>query len=174
MRSFTGLIFLYPYPDKIFAFIVTAIIVVIIGLPVYDSYRLINRKMNERTKTIFHRILKIAGICLFVIFFSELTVSLITMHNVNRQLGFNYATPDTPQGEQFLITRVVPGKTMGKAGLKRDDVVQMWSTDQLYKLLVNNLGKEVEFSVLRDDREIAIRVKVPEMDLPLRRVLFLF
>jgi hypothetical protein len=88
MISFTGLIFLYPYPDKIFAFIVTAIIVVIIGLPVYDSYRLINRKMNERTKTVFHRVLKIVGTCLFALLFSELTVSLITMHNVNKQLVY--------------------------------------------------------------------------------------
>ncbi len=174
MISFTGLIFLYPYPYKIFAFIVTAIIVIIIGLPFYGIYRLTIRKMNERTKTIFHRVLKIAGICLFAIFFSELTVSLITIHHVNKQLGFNYATPETPEGEPFLITRVVPGKTMDEAGLKKDDIVQMWNTCHLYRLLINNQGKEVSFLVLRDKKEITIRVRVPEMELPLRRVVVLF
>ena len=130
--------------------------------------------MDLSIRMIFHRGFKIAGICLFLIFFSELTVSLITMHHVNKQLGFNYATPDTPEGEPFLITRVVPGKTMDKGGLKRNDEVQMWSTNHLYKLLINNQGNEVTFSVLRDDKEITIRVIVPEMDLPLRRVSFLF
>ena len=62
---------------------------------------------------------------------------------------------------------------MDKAGLKQNDVVQMWNTCHLYKLLINNQGKEVEFSVVRDSKKIIIRVKVPEMELPLRRVLFL-
>jgi len=63
---------------------------------------------------------------------------------------------------------------MDKAGLKQDDVVQMWNTNHLYKLLINNQGKEVSFIVLRDKKKITIRVKVPEMDLPLRRVSHLF
>ena len=173
MISFTGLILLYPYSYKIFAFIVTAIIVIMIGLPVYGIYRLIIRKMSERSINIFHGVLKVAGICLFVIFFSELTVSLITIHQVNKQLGFNYATPETPEGEPFLITRIIPGKTMDKAGLRKDDIVKMWSTSHLYTLLINNQGKEVSFLVLRDKKEITIRVRVPELELPLRRVSFL-
>lgn len=174
MTSFTGLILLYPYPYKIFSFIVFAVIFIIIGLPVYGIYRLIIRKMNERTKTIFHRSLKITGICLLVLFFAEGTVTLITIHHVNRQLGFSYATPDGPEGEPFLITRVVPGKIMDKAGLMRNDEVQMWSTGQLYKLLIGSQGKVAEFSVLRDKKEVTITVKVPEMELPLRSVVVLF
>jgi hypothetical protein len=174
MISFNGLIFLYPYSYKIFAFIVTAIIVSMIGLPVYGIYRLIILKMSKRSINIFHRVLKVAGICLFVIFFSELTVSLITIHQVNEQLGFNYATPETSEGEPFLITRVVPGKTMDKACLKQNDVVQMWNTGDLYRLLMNNNGKSVSFQVIRGTTIITIRVKVPVMKLPLRRVALVF
>jgi len=50
----------------------------------------------------------------------------------------------------------------------------MWNTNHLYKLLINNQGKEVTFLVNRDEREIIIRVMVPEMYLPLRRVVFFF
>ena len=62
---------------------------------------------------------------------------------------------------------------MDKAGLKKDDIVQMWNTCHLYSLLVNNQGKEVSFSVIRYEKEIIIRVMVPEMDLPLRKLSFL-
>jgi len=68
--------------------------------------------MNQGTTNIFNGFLKIAGIAILVIFFTETTIDLITIHHVNKQLGFAYATPDTPEGELFLITKVVPGKTM--------------------------------------------------------------
>jgi len=100
----------------------------------------------------------------------EGTLSLITMHQVNRQLGFNYATPETREGELFIITRVDKGKTMDRSGLKRNDEVQMWNTGDLYRLLMNNQGKTVSFQVVRDKAKINIYVKVPWMKLPLRRV----
>ena len=103
------------------------------------------------------------------IFLEELTVSLITEHQVNKQLGFNYATPDTPEGEIFEITRVDIGKTMYKSGLRIYDRVQMNSTFDLYKLLIENQGKDVNFLILREDKKIMIYVKVPEMILPLRK-----
>jgi hypothetical protein len=104
MYSFIKLILLYPYPYKTFAVIVAALIVTAIALPIYGIYKLIIRKMNERTKRVFHGFLKIAGISILVLFFAELTVSTITNHHVNKQLGFNYATPETPEGEFFEIT----------------------------------------------------------------------
>jgi hypothetical protein len=173
MYSFIKLILLYPYPYQTFAFIIVALVFIVIALPVCGIYKLIMRKMTERTSFIFNRILSIAGIYLLSLFFAEITVTLITQHQVNKQLGFNYATPETPEGEPFLITRVVPGKTMDEAGLKKDDIVQMWNTCHLYRLLINNQGKEVSFLVLRDKKEITIRVRVPEMELSLRRVSFL-
>jgi hypothetical protein len=69
----------------------------------------------------------------------------MTIHKVNKQTWFNYATPETPEGEPFSITKVVPGKAMDKAGLKRNDVVQMRNTSDLYRLLINNQGKEIIF-----------------------------
>jgi hypothetical protein len=152
----------------------TLLVVIALGLPLFGIYRLIIWKMNERTKTSFNRFLKIAGISVAVVFFAEITVTLITTHHVNKQLGFNYATPDTPEGEPFEIIRVDPGKTMEKAGLMRYDQVQMFSVSDLYRLLINNQGIEVSFSVLRDKKKIIIRVKVPYMELPLRNVSFLF
>ena len=153
---------------------IPAILVVIaLGLPLFGIYRLIIWKMDERTKTFFNRFLKIAGISVAVVFFAEITVTLITTHHVNKQLGFNYATPDTPEGEFFEIIRVDPGKTMEKSGLMHSDQVQMFSVSDLYRLLINNQGKEVSFSVLRDKKKIIIRVKVPYMELPLRNVSFL-
>jgi hypothetical protein len=145
-----------------------------IALLFYLVYRLVIWKMSAGIKEVFNRFLVLTGTIFLVLFFSEITLTLITQHHVNRQLGFNYATPETPEGELFEIIRVDPGKTMDKAGLKQNDVVQMWNTNHLYKLLINNQGKEVSFIVLRDKKKIIIRVKVPEMDLPLRRVSFLF
>jgi hypothetical protein len=172
--SFTGLIHLYPYHSREFSIFAAALFIIVIVLPVYGVYRLIIWKMKERSVSVFNTILTITGICLMTLFFAEITLILITQHQVNRQLGFNYATPETPEGELFEIIRVDPGKTMDKAGLKQFDVVQMWNTSHLYKLLINNQGKEVTFSVIRDEKEIIIRVMVPEMYLPLRKVVFLF
>lgn len=170
MFSDINLILPYPYPYKTFAVIFGAIVLIIIGLPIYGIYRLIIRRMTEREKEIFHRVLIVTGICLFVIFFAEGTLALITQHQVNKQLGFKDATPETPEGEPFLITRVDPGGVMAKAGLKPEDQVLMNSTSKLYKLLIKNQGREVEFMVLRDNKEITIRVKVPELELPLKKL----
>ncbi len=174
MCSFLNLILLYPYPYQTFTRIFGLLIIIIVGVPIYCIYMRIVRKMTEGAKAKFHRILKIIGICILVFFFAELTITLITQHQVNKQLGFNYATPETPEGELFLITRVVPGKVMHKAGLKKGDRVQMWSTSHLYRLLIENQGNEAEFSVLRDNKKIIVRVKVPEMELPVRKATIFF
>lgn len=174
MFSNIHLIPLYPYPYKTFAVIVSALVITAIALPIYGIYKLIIRRMTERTKAVFHRVLKIIGIFLLVIFIAEMTVSSITTHQVNKQLGFYDATPETPEGEFFIITKVIPGGVMAKAGLKPDDRILMQAVGHLYRLLINNQGKVVTFLILRDNNEVTIRVKVPEMELPLRRVTFLF
>jgi hypothetical protein len=172
--SCTGLIHLYPYHSREFSFFAAVLFVIVIVMPVYGVYRLIIWKMNNRTLLIFNRILTISGTCLMALFYLEITISLITQHQVNKQMGFNYATPETPEGEFFEITKVVPGGTMDKAGLKPDDRVLMNSTNKLYRLLIMNQGGEAEFIILRNEEEITIRVKVPVMKLPLKRVGFLF
>lgn len=174
MYIFLNSFILYPYPYKTFAFLVFMIMIVVVGLPVYGIYRLIIWKMTENGKEIFNRFIWISGIGLFTIFFTEGILAMITQHQVNKQLGFSYATPDTPKGELFIITKVIPGKTMAKAGLRPEDQVLMNSTSKLYKLLIQDQGKVAEFKVLRDNNEINIKVKVPEMDLPLRRITFLY
>jgi hypothetical protein len=165
---------LYPYPYQKEAFFISFLILSIFGLVAYGLYKLITWKMGTRTKSTFQRFLVITGITLVVLFFIALTFSLITTFQVNKQLGFSYATPDTPEGELFEIQKVVPGKTMDKAGLKPLDQVQMRDTGDLYRLLIDNQGKEVEIPIKRDNQKMLIKVMVPEMDLPLARVSFLF
>jgi hypothetical protein len=167
-------IVLYPYPYKTFAAVLTMLMLIIVGLPVYGIYRLIIRKMTERGKAIFHKALKGAGICLLALFFVQLTLALITEHQVNMKLGFSYATPDIPEGEFFIITKVVPGGIMAKAGIKVGDRVLLDSTFKLYRILIRNQGREAEFMILRDEKEITIRVKVPEIELTLRKFVKLY
>ncbi len=167
-------ILLYPYPYQYAVVIFSCMILLIIGSAAYGIYRLITWKMNARVKTAFKGFLKIAGISILVLFFAEVTVSLITIHHVNKQLGFCHATPDTPEGEIFKIYKIVPGKTMDKAGLKPGDQIQMSAVKHLYRLLINNQGKEVVIAIRRDKKKIEIRVRVPELDVPLEGVSFLF
>ena len=131
-------------------------------------------KMSNKGKKVLSRVLKIAGISLLVIFFTEIAVSLITQQQINRQLGFSYATPETPEGELFIINRVVPGGTMAQSGLRPEDRVLLDGPGDLYRLLMDNQGSETEFKVLQDNEERTIIVNVPEMELPLRRLAFWF
>jgi len=174
MEASPVLILLYRYPYQIEVMFISLVILLIISSIAYGIYRLITWKMNVRVKTIFNSFLKIAGISIVVIFFAEVTLSIISIHHVNKQLGFSYATPDTPEGELFEISKVVPGKTMDNAGLKLGDQIQMHSTNDLYQLLTNNQGKEVLIPVLRNKKKLKIRVSVPELDVPLEGVSFLF
>ena len=149
--------------------IVFVVLVAVVAVPVYGIYRLIIWKMTEKAKETFHKILAISVSFLIVILFAWVTLELITEHQVNMQLGFRYATPDTPEGEFFIITKVVPGGVMDRAGLKAEDRILMNSVPKLYRLLISNQGGEAEFKILRDKKEITMRVNVPEMELPLKR-----
>lgn len=130
--------------------------------------------MGPLTRKTFHEILYWAAIITTILFFAEVTVSVVTIHQVNKQLGFRYATPETGEGEPFLITRVIEGQEMDNAGLRIGDQVQMSSTSDLYRLLINNQGKEVSFPVSRDNKQLMIRINVPELDVPLKRISLLF
>jgi len=174
MYSFLIAIPIYPYPYQHAAMFITVLAILLVGSATYGIYRLIIWKMNIRVKTIFHSFLKIVVILIVVLFLAEMTVSLITEHHVNTQIGFNCATPETPKGEIFLITKVVSGKIMDNAGIKPGDRVQMAAVSDLYRLLINNQGKEVAIAILRDNKEINIKVRVPKLDVPLASVSFLF
>lgn len=167
-------VLLYPYPYQYVAVIFSCLILLIFSSAAYGIYRLITWKMNVRVKTVFNSFLIVLGISILVLFFAEVIVSLITIHHVNKQLGFCHATPDTPEGELFEIYNIVPGKTMDKAGLKPGDQIQMSAVNQLYKLLINNQRKEVVIAIRRNKKKKEIRVSVPELDVPLADVSFLF
>lgn len=165
--------FLYPYPYQTFAFLVSTLLLMVFGLIGYWLIRLITWKMKEEAMDVFFRILVISGITVVVLLFASGTVSLITIMQVNKQLGFAYGTPDTPEGELFEISRVVDGKTMYMAGLKVGDQVQFDSVNDLYRLLVRNQGRSVGIPVRRNKRDITILIQVPELQVPLAGVSFL-
>jgi len=123
--------------------------------------------MEMMIKTRFNKILILLGIVFGVLFFTEIVIALITEHQVNQQLGFRYATPDTPEGELFIITRIDTGGIMELSGLQIEDQVRMFSTAELYKLIIDNQGKEILIPIERDKSEMNVRVQVPEMELSL-------
>jgi C-terminal processing protease CtpA/Prc len=130
--------------------------------------------MHPSIKNTLDSSLKIAGFSIVVLFFVEVTLSIITIFQVNEKLGFCYATPETSEGELFKITKIVTGGTMDRAGLKPGDQIQMIDVNDLYKLLLNNQGKEVTIDVVRNSKINRIRIKVPELDVPLAEISFLF
>jgi hypothetical protein len=168
------MILLYPYPHQIVSLILGAILVSAIGFPLYAIYKLITRRMDMTIKTRFNKILILLGIAFGVLFFTELVIALITEHQVNQQLGFRYATPDTPEGELFIITRIETGSIMDKSGLQVDDQIRMFSTADLYKLIIDNQGKEILIPIERDQSEMNIRVPIPEMELTLLKLTFTY
>jgi hypothetical protein len=87
MEKIASLILAYQWQTELL--LGTAVVVAIFGLVVYGLYRLIIWRMGTGTKAIFHRFLVLAGISLLVFLFLEMTVSLITIHQVSRQLGFH-------------------------------------------------------------------------------------
>jgi hypothetical protein len=58
-------------------------------------------------------------------------------------------------------------------GMIPEDEVQMNSVSDLYKLLINNQGKEVLVPILRDKKKMMITVRVPEMYVPLKDISFI-
>ena len=88
-------------------------------------------------------------------------------------MGFKYSTPESKEGEFFIIKYVEPGKAMDEAGLMIHDQLTLFSVNELYRLLIGNQCQEVSIIVRRKDEEHTIIIKVPEMELFLQRLSFL-
>jgi hypothetical protein len=136
-------------------------------------YFLITWKMKPIFRSVFNLLLTVSLFLAGVLFVFDKTTSLITISQVNHQLGFSYATPETPDGEIFEIQRVRKGKTMDKAGLKTWDRVLMNNVNDLYRLLIANQGKEIIIPVLRENEKLEINVIVPELNVPLAKLSFM-
>ena len=139
----------------------------------FGIYFLIIWKMKPNLRAKFKRLLMWLGILFCIFFFFDMTTSLITISQINNQLGFSYATPQTVEGEIFEIQRVKKGKAMDKAGLKPWDRVLMRSVNDLYRLLIDNQRKEIVIPILRENEKIEIKIKVPELNVPLAKVSFI-
>jgi hypothetical protein len=136
-----------------------------IGFILYAIYNLFIEPLKYQRKKVLKRLLVIAGILFTILFSTEITITLVKNHQVNKHMGFRTATPDTPDGELFIITRIVPGETMDLAGFQVNDQVPYRSVNDLYELLVNNQRKEVQIPIKRNQKELSIAVMVPEMEI---------
>lgn len=136
-------------------------------------YFLITWKMKPKVFSGFKRILSIVIFIAGVVFVFDMTTSLITIFQVNSQLGFTYATPETKDGEIFELQIIRKGKTMDKAGLKSFDRILMNNVNDFYRLLITNQGKTVTITVLRDNEKIEIPVYIPQLNVPLQHVSFI-
>jgi hypothetical protein len=155
---------LYPYPHQIFALVITTLILFILWIPVHAFYSWLKRRLTDDQVKKLKARLVIAAIALGIFLFAGGGITLVKIHQVNEALGFRYATPELPEGEPFLITRVEYGKAMHEAGLRENDRVQMGAVNDLYALLINNQRREVEFEVKREEEIMTIKLVVPEMD----------
>jgi hypothetical protein len=160
------MIILYPFPYQTFAVVVSGILLLVVVSIATIIYRLIVKRVSELFRKWINRVLLIGGITLGILLVSGLSLSLIKIHQVNHQLGFRYATPETPAGEIFIISKVEAGKTMESAGFRVDDQIQFSAVDDLYALLVNNQGSEVNIPVMRNSKPLMISISVPEMHIP--------
>lgn len=163
---------LYPYNYQLEAMLYSTIFLLLIFFIIYGLYRLVTWNMGPVTLVVFHKLLIAGSIAFVTFFFISITLTLITICQVNNQLGFGYATPDTPEGEIFEITRVEPGKIMDKAGLKALDRVLMYKVNDLYILLIEHQGDTAVFEIMREGEKVDIRVGVPELRLPLGKGAF--
>ncbi len=76
-------------------------------------------------------------------------------------------------GEPFLITKVIEGKAIHLAGLRKGDVIRFGSTRDLYKLIIHHQGKGITIPIARNGKEIDINLKVPEIRLMVVKFSFL-
>ena len=171
LYTYAELLCFYSYMLE--SFVLTGIILAIAGLIAYGIYRVIIWKMGDYFKRIFHRILMVIASLLIAFFFSDMIFSLISIHQINKQMGFSYATPDTPEGELFLIRKVTPGKIMDKSGVKAGDHVQLYAVNDLYRLFLENQNREVAIKVKRNKELIDITINVPNLDVPFKRMSFI-
>jgi hypothetical protein len=123
-------------------------------------------KMSKQIKKAFRSVILSAGILGLVLFFVTMAFCLITIMQINRQMGFSYATPETSEGELFIIQKVVHGKIMHEAGLQEYDRVLMPGPNNLYRRLIRNQGSEVLIPVSRDGEQLIIKVMAPELEIP--------
>jgi len=170
MEKILWLILRYPYPHQNISFFIGLVLFSVAGLLLWGLYWLITRKMGLRTKKFFKSTIITVGILGVVMFFVTIVICLITITQVNRQMGFSYATPDTPEGELFVIRKVVSGKTMHEAGLQKHDRVLMTGPGDLYGRIIHNQGSEVLIPVSRHGEPLIIKIMVPELEVPYARL----
>jgi hypothetical protein len=128
------------------------------------------KKLSASLQKIVRTTLIVIGITGFSFFMFQVGVAISIQGQVNRQLGFNFATPDTKDGEAFIITRVDSNMTMYRAGLKVNDTVRLAAVDYLYKMLMNNQGSEAVIPIRRGGKDIEVTVLVPEMIIRYREI----
>lgn len=84
---------------------------------------------------------------------------------IHKQLGFTHDTPYTQMGEILIIEDITTGGLMHKAGFKRNDRFKEISAEDLYRLIVFNQEKSIEFVIIRESEELKIPLYIPNLKL---------
>jgi hypothetical protein len=129
--------------------------------------------MKPKFRSGFNKFLVVIFFSASAVFLFDITMSLITIVQINHQIGFSYATPETPEGEIFEVLWLTEGKIMEKAGVKTFDRILMNNVNDFYRLIIDNQGKEIAIPIRRENREIEIKVLVPELNIPFGGVSFI-
>lgn len=152
---------LIMYSWKTEYFFLTLILLSPVILLTWLILHLVKKYAGDRFKGIFHYSLIITGTVAGLLFILYMTIVLTFQHQVNVQMGFNYGTPDTPEGELFVITRIDNGLPMNEAGLNEDDIIRTSAVSDLYTMIYKNQGKEIIVPIKRNGSDLNIPVKVP-------------
>jgi hypothetical protein len=107
------------------------------------------------------------GILAFIMFFVlvQVTIALIIQAQVDRHMGFAYATPEGIGGEFFVLVEIQSGSVMAKAGLAVGDTLGFHAVDSFYRLLIENRGNTVYIPIRLGETIKEYPLQVPEMNL---------
>ncbi|MBN1340524.1 MAG: hypothetical protein JXA03_14440 [Bacteroidales bacterium] len=154
--------------------LVMLVIFGILAVVIYLPLNYLFKKLSASLQKIARTTLIIIGITGFSFFMFQVGFAILIQGQVNRQLGFNYATPCSEDGEAFIITRVDSNMAMFRAGLKVNDTVRLTRVDDLYTMLLGNQGGEVSIPIRRGGETLEVKVWVPVMKIRYRGICMVY
>jgi len=118
--------------------------------------------------TVFRLLAAVGGVVLLwgaAYIIADLAAFCVIQSQVDHQLGFFYATPDTPEGETFIIGYLAAGMPMEQAGFREGDIIDLWPTSLLYAMLIQNQGGRATIPIKRGETEMDVTVEVPVLQI---------
>ena len=92
-------ILLHPWLYQVWTLIITLALILVPDVPLYFPGKYILRKIKPDFHHPLIKIFKFIGILAIALFILEGFITLITIYQVNKYLGFRYASPGTPRSQ---------------------------------------------------------------------------